>query len=86
MRVDSDGDNDGIQSTVVTIWSSVPWFRFLDHVKRRCPFAVGWAANPKLHHMLEFVLSHISFLGINSTIPLDGCRFNFFNVVHDAVQ
>ncbi len=26
-------------------------------VKGRCPFAVGWADNAKLHHMLEFELS-----------------------------
>ncbi len=65
------GDCDEIQSTVVTTRSPVPWFRFLDHVKGRCPFAVGWTDNAKLHHMVEFGLSNLA---------------NRFNVMHDVVQ
>ncbi len=53
----------------------VPQFRFLGHVKRQCPFAVGWADNAKLHQLLEFELSNLPFRGINSTLPLDGCGF-----------
>ncbi len=56
------GDGDKIQSTVVTTRSPVPWFQFLDHVKGRCPFAVGWADNAKLHHMLEIGLIIIKML------------------------
>ncbi len=44
------GDGDEIYSTVVATWWQVPFFRFFDHVKGRCLFAIGWAANAKLHH------------------------------------
>ncbi len=78
-------DCDKIQSTVVTIWLAVPWLRFLDHVKGRCPFVDGRADNAKLHYELKFGLSIPLLLGIKSTILPEGCWATRFNVMHDVV-
>ncbi len=46
-------DGDRIQSTVVTTRSKATCSQFLDHMKRRCPLAVGWVDNAMLNHVLH---------------------------------
>ncbi len=74
-------DGVRIPGTVVTTTPPVAGFRFLDHMERRCPLAVGRADNATIHHVLEFDLSNALLRRIKAAIPLEGCWTSGVDVV-----
>ncbi len=54
-------------------------------MERRCPLAIGWADNAKLHHVLEFSPSNALLRRIKTTIPLKGCWTSRADVMDNIV-